>query len=146
MIHIREFAARDYDEVIHLWHATEGIVLRTVDERPFVEQYLRQNPGLSFVACDEDRRIVGAVLCGTDGRRGYLQHLAVVPAHRGHGIGRTLAERAVAALAEQHIEKCHIMVVQGNTAARAFWARLGWIERSDISVMSHTVSRDAKAE
>ncbi|MEP6495376.1 MAG: GNAT family N-acetyltransferase [bacterium] len=79
-------------------------------------------------------------MCGTDGRRGYLQHLAVLPTHRRQGIGRQLAERRVHALAESGIDKCHLMVVAGNRDAAAFWTRLGWLDRSDIRLMSHTAS------
>ena len=77
------------------------------------------------------------MLCGTDGRRGYLQHLAVAPAYRRRGVGRRLAERAVAALAAQGVAKCHLMVLPSNAAARAFWRRLGWAERGDVLLMSH---------
>jgi ribosomal protein S18 acetylase RimI-like enzyme len=136
MIEIRGLLPADYDAVIALWRASEGIVLREVDERAPIERYLAWNPGLSFVACDRGR-VVGAVLCGTDGRRGYLQHLAVAPEHQRQGIGCRLAEQAVAALAAQGIEKCHLMVVATNAAARRFWQRLGWAERDDVVLMSH---------
>jgi ribosomal protein S18 acetylase RimI-like enzyme len=136
MITYREFEPADYDAVLALWRAADGVVLREVDDRAPVERYLARNPGLSFVATDAGR-VVGAVLCGTDGRRGYLQHLAVAPGHRGRGIGRALAARAVAALAAASTDKCHLMVLPANAGARAFWARLGWVERSDILLMSH---------
>ena len=139
MIELREFRSADYEAVRLLWSASEGIVLREVDDREAVERYLERNPGVSFVASD-GTRIVGAVLCGTDGRRGYLQHLAVAPEYRRRGIGRRLAERAVAALAERGIAKCHLMVLPANAEARAFWRRLGWVERPDVVVMSHTES------
>jgi ribosomal protein S18 acetylase RimI-like enzyme len=100
-----------------------------------IGRYLARNPGLSFVARDAGQ-LVGAVLTGTDGRRGYLQHLAVAPSHRGQGLGRALAERAVTALRAGGIRKCHIMVRRENAQARAFWTRLGWNERADVTLMS----------
>ena len=139
MIELREVTAADYDEVVALWQASEGIVLRAVDERAPLERYLAHNPRLSFVACD-GARVVGAVLCGTDGRRGYLQHLAVAATHRRQGIGRRRAECAVAALASRGIAKCHLMVLPANVAARTFWKRLGWAERTDVLLMSHVMS------
>jgi ribosomal protein S18 acetylase RimI-like enzyme len=144
MIEIREFAATDYDLVRALWLAAPGVVLRDADAREPLTAYLARNPGLSFVAFDREL-LVGAVLCGTDGRRGYLQHLAVAATHQRRGIGRRLAQRCVAALADRGIDKCHLMVRADNSDAAAFWARLGWMDRSDIRLMSHTSSGIATA-
>jgi ribosomal protein S18 acetylase RimI-like enzyme len=135
MIEIVQFLPADYDEVRALWSSSEGLTLREADSRDAIERYLARNPCLSFVARDEGQ-VVGAVLTGTDGRRGYLQHLAVAPSHRGQGLGRALAERAVEALRALGIAKCHLMVRQENAQARAFWAHVGWSERGDITLMS----------
>jgi len=144
MVAVRELTSADYDAVMLLWKSADGVTLRDVDAREPLTAYLEQHRGLSFVAVD-DAQIVGAVLCGTDGRRGYLQHLAVAPSHRRRGIGRQLAERSVAALAGRGIDKCHLMVVAGNTDAQKFWSRLGWENRDDIRLMSHTTSGAANA-
>src|SRR5918998_1219046 len=112
-VEVLQFQQHDYEQVMALWQATEGITLREVDSREAILAYLVRNPGLSFVARDADL-LVGAVLAGTDGRRGYLQHLAVAPAYRGRGIGRVLAERVVGALTAAGIAKCHLMVRQEN--------------------------------
>jgi ribosomal protein S18 acetylase RimI-like enzyme len=136
MIEIAHFLPADYDEGMALWCNTEGLTLREADSREAIIHYLARNPGLSFVARDEVR-LVGAVLAGTDGRRGYLQHLAVAPSHRGRGLGRALAGRAVEALRAFGIAKCHLMVRQENAPARAFWKHLGWAERADVTLMSH---------
>ena len=85
--------------------------------------------------------MAGAVLAGSDGRRGYLQHLAVAPPYRGRGVGRALAERVIDALGAAGIAKCHLMVRQENEPAKAFWEHLGWTVRDDISVMSHADPR-----
>jgi ribosomal protein S18 acetylase RimI-like enzyme len=89
--------------------------------------------------------IVGAVLCGTDGRRGYLQHLAVAPSHQRRGIGRRLAAHCLDALSAQGIDKCHLMVLADNHKAAAFWARIGWTDRPGIRLMSHIASGVATA-
>ena len=136
MVEVVPFEPPVYEQVIALWGATEGLTLREVDSREPVLAYIRRNPGLSFVARDESV-IVGAVLAGTDGRRGYLQHLAVARPYRGRGIGRTLAARVVEALSSMGVAKCHLMVRRENEAAKAFWEHLGWTVRDDISVMSH---------
>lgn len=138
---IRELTIEDYDQARALWQASDGLVLRAVDEREPIRRYLERNPGLSFVWA-EGTRVLGTVLCGTDGRRGYLQHLAVAPSRRRQGIGRRLVAAAVGALERQGISKCHLMVLPANEAARAFWRRLGWVERGDVILMSHTSSEN----
>ena len=135
-VEIREFEASDCEAATVLWRATAGIVLRDVDAPDAIARYLARNPGSSFVAVERGR-VVGTVLCGDDGRRGYLQHLAVAPEARRRGIGRALVARALHALEERGIHKCHLMVLSENDAARAFWKALGWIERDDLSLMSH---------
>jgi ribosomal protein S18 acetylase RimI-like enzyme len=132
---IRVMTIDDYDQVIALWQGTAGVGLDDVDGRPAIEGYLRRNEGMSFVAA-EGGRIVGAVLCGTDGRRGYLHHLAVAAECRRRGVGAALVERCLAALAERGIVKCHIFAFAANVAARNFWARRGWKLREDLVVMS----------
>ncbi|MGH8017201.1 MAG: GNAT family N-acetyltransferase [Opitutaceae bacterium] len=62
-----------------------------------MSRYLRRNPGLSFVA-EVDGQIVGYAMAGDDGRRGYLQHVAVDVAYRRRGIAQTLISRCLAAL------------------------------------------------
>ena len=108
-INIRPMTADDYDEVADLWRNTEGIGLdEHVDAREGIAGYLARHPGLSFVARQEGR-IVGAVLCGHDGRRGYLHHLAVAAAWRRKGIGRALVEACLTGLGSVGIPKCKIV-------------------------------------
>jgi N-acetylglutamate synthase len=138
-IEIRDFAPYNVAEVLELWGRTPGIVLRDVDAPKPLTAYLARNPGLSFIAVDGSS-VVGAILCGTDGRRGYVQHLAVARSHRGQGIGRQLAMRAVEAFAMAGADKCHLMLLADNVAAAEFWRRVGWQDRPDIRLMSHTYS------
>ena len=132
---IREMTIGDYDEAIALWRASEGVGLSEADERGAVEAYLAANCGMSFVAVDAGR-IVGAVLCGTDARRGYLHHLAVAESHARRGLGRALAERCLAALAATGIARCHVHVFAANVRARNFYAAAGWQHREDLVVIS----------
>lgn len=138
-IELREFTPADYDTAIALWTEAERIVLRNVDARGPLLEYLARNRGLSVVALDKGAGI-GAALCGTDGRRGYLQHLAVARSHRRRGVRRALVQRCLASLSQRGIDKCHLMVLSDNTVARAFWQHLGWRERSDVLLMSHVQS------
>ncbi len=130
--------AEDYDEVFRLWESAEGVGLTDADSRDGVEKYLGRNPGMSLVAC-QDGQIIGAILAGHDGRRGYLHHLAVAPPHRRQGIGSALVRECLARLAAAGIQKCHAWVYQRNLEAQAFWLKTGWSLRDDLVVMSREV-------
>lgn len=135
---IAEFSLQDYPAVMDLWRSTEGIGLSAADEPGRIEAYLARNPGLSFVARVEDE-VVGAVLCGHDGRRGFVHHLAVKQAFRQQGIGKALVERCLAGLAEQGIDKCHLFVFNTNQAGIEFWKSQGWQERVTLVLMSKDI-------
>ncbi len=139
MITFREMHIDDYQAVIDLWMATESMRLRDSDSKSSIESYLNRNPGLSFVAFDE-QTLVGAVLVGTDGRRGYLQHLAVAEPNRGQGIGKSLVELAVSALARQGIAKTHLFVFNHNVKAQALYEKLGWFARDEVRMYSFNSS------
>ena len=135
MIHIEPMRLDDYDEVMNLWRSTKGITTDASDSRQAIREYLVRNPGLSFVA-RENKRIVGAVLGGHDGRRGLLNHLAVAPEFRAKGTGRRLAESVLAALRQIGIPKCHLFVHADNVDALAFWNSVGWSKRHDLEMFS----------
>jgi ribosomal protein S18 acetylase RimI-like enzyme len=90
---------------------------------------------MSFVAT-QNGKVVGAVLCGHDGRRGYLHHLAVHPDSRRRGIGRQLADRCLQALKKAGIQKCHLFSLSGNADGDQFWRAVGWHFRSDLDLFS----------
>ncbi len=135
---LREFTIADYESAYALWQSMEGIGLSEADEKRNIAQYLARNPGLSFVA-EEEGILVGALLGGSDGRRGFLNHLAVARSHRRAGIGRALVERSLAALADLGMRKCHIFVLAKNRVGRRFWRKIGWQERTTLLVMSQDV-------
>lgn len=131
MTMIRTMTIGDYDAVIGLMRQTPGVSLRDADSREATERYLDRNPGLSFV-CEDRGRIVGCVMCGHDGRRGYLQHLLVLQDWRRQGIAGALVEHCLLELERLGILKCHIDVFKTNTQAAGFWTRRGWALRTDI--------------
>ena len=132
---IRTMAPDDYDGVAELWARADGVGLSDADSREGVASFLDRNPGLSLIVLDEGKT-VAAVLCGHDGRRGYISHLAVADPHRWRGIGTELVERCVGLLRDAGIEKCHVLVFHNNRNAGAFWRRTGWTERTDIGIYS----------
>ncbi len=137
---IEPFHINRYDEVYALWDRCSGVGLRSADERDQIAAYLARNPGLSFLAVDGPK-VVGAVLGGHDGRRGYIHHLAVDDDYRRRGIGRRLVEKCQAALEEEGIQKCHLFIFHENEGGIAFWQGEGWTLRRDIMVMSKHLSK-----
>ena len=131
---LRPFTIDDFDAATSLWLVTEGVGLNESDTREGIASYLDRNPGLSLVA-EIDSQIVGAVLCGHDGRRGFLNHLAVARSHRGCGLGRQLVEACLARLEPLGIPKCNIYLYADNDAGAAFWRHLGWRDRAELKVM-----------
>ncbi|HHF2958651.1 TPA: GNAT family N-acetyltransferase [Vibrio alginolyticus] len=129
----------DYDDVIRLWGQTEGMSLRDADSKESINNYLIRNPNLSFVAVSANE-IVGAVLVGTDGRRGYLQHLAVSSNFRGKNLGRELVSQAISALAKVGVPKTHLFVYNENVNAQQFYEKLGWFPRDEVRMYSYNSS------
>ena len=134
----RIMTLEDYENVYTLWESTPGIGLSEADSREGIAKFLVANPGRCFVALS-DEEVVGAVMCGCDGRRGYLHHLAVRMDYRGQGIGRKLVEECMVALRAIGIAKAHIFVIKDNESGKAFWREVGWQEREDLTVMSRMV-------
>ncbi len=119
-----------------LWEAAEGVRPSLGDTPAGVARFLQRNPGLSLVAEGPGGGLLGVVLCGHDGRRGYINHVAVVPAARRGGLGRRMVEACIKSLAEQGIPRAHLFVVKGNETGAAFWRALGWFDRPDVDLMS----------
>jgi len=138
---IREMTIDDYESVRGLWESADGIDLAVGDAREEIVRFLQRNPAVSFVA-EAAGDIVGAVLCGHDGRRGYVHHLAVEKDFRRRGIGRALAERCLAALRAAGIGKCHLFIRRDNSIGLTFWQRTGWIERAELRMMSRMIAAD----
>lgn len=131
MFTLRIMTMDDYDAVIALMSSTPGVSVRDADSRDSTSRYLQRNPGMSFVA-EVDSVLVACVMCGHDGRRGYLQHLLVLDNYRRQGIANQLVERCLASLEREGIFKCHIDVLKTNHTAADYWVRQGWQLRTDI--------------
>jgi ribosomal protein S18 acetylase RimI-like enzyme len=136
---LRAMTPADYHAVLALWRASEGIGLNESDTREAIAAYLMRNPGFSLVT-EIEGVIVGALLSGHDGRRGYLHHLAVASPHRRRGLGRALVDESLARLHAQGIAKCNIFLFANNAAGRAFWLREGWTPREDLVLVQKAIS------
>jgi len=137
-IKILEFDPDHIDLALALWKSCEGIGLSAADEPSRIRGYLSRNPGISFTAW-QGANLVGAVLCGHDGRRGFLHHLAIHPEYRGRGIGKLLVERCHGALHQEGIDKVHIFVYAKNLKALEFWKAQNYIPRDELVLLSANI-------
>ncbi len=131
---IRRFKLNDYDAVYALWRRTSGIDLNHIDDsREGIARYLKRNPHTCFVADMEDENgIIGVILSGHDGRRGYIYHLCVAGEMRHNRIGTKLVESALDALREEGISKVALVVFKNNEGGNAFWENMGFTAHPDL--------------
>ncbi|MDO9317253.1 MAG: GNAT family N-acetyltransferase [Gammaproteobacteria bacterium] len=134
----------DYTDALALWLGAEGVQLRSADSLEGIARYLERNPGLSFVA-ESDGKVVGTIMAGHDGRRGYIQHLAIQVEFRKAGVGSELLRRCLVALKQAGISKSHVHVLSDNNIAREFWLARGWQMREDIAMFSFVNDGDDNA-
>ena len=121
----REFCVDDYDPALELWRSVEGLEVAEGDDREGVAQFIARNPGLSRVAVD-GTRVVGVVMCGHDGRRGHIYHLAVDPEYRRYGVGKRLVQECLDGLRQVGVVRAIILVADDNPGGAEFWTRAGW--------------------
>jgi len=133
MVTVRSMQIEDYDQVYALWMTIHGFSIRTIDDsREGVERFLKRNPGISVVA-EMDGRVVGAILCGHDGRRGCLYHVCVHEDYRMHGIGRAMVVHCMNALQQEGINKVSLIAFMKNDIGNTFWKQIGWTKREDLN-------------
>ncbi|HEY2103457.1 MAG TPA: GNAT family N-acetyltransferase [Chthoniobacterales bacterium] len=130
----REFRSGDYDAAVQLWTRVDGVEVAEGDSKEDLVSYISRNPHLSRVA-EDGSRIVGAVLCGHDGRRGFIYHLAVEPAYQGKALGRRLVDECLDGLRRAGIKRALILVAADNPRGRSFWRASGWEDVSGALVM-----------
>jgi ribosomal protein S18 acetylase RimI-like enzyme len=131
---------QDYDDVYSLWLHTPGMGLNNLDDsREGIDKYIKRNPTTCFVAI-ENGKIIGVILSGHDGRRGFIHHTAVEISERKKGIGKRLVERALRALKEEGINKVAFVVFKNNEGGNIFWEKIGFKERNDLIYRNKVIS------
>ena len=133
MYTVRTMTIEDYEQVHALWMTIRGFRIRSIDDsREGVERFLRRNPSTSVVAV-MDGKVVGAILCGHDGRRGCLYHVCVQEAYRRMGIGKAMVVACMNALRAEEISKVSLIAFTKNDVGNAFWRCIGWTKREDLN-------------
>lgn len=131
----------DYDSIYNLWINTPGMGLNSVDDsKEGIEKFLKRNPSTCFIA-EENEKIVGVIMAGNDGRRGYIYHIAVLPEFRGKHIAKTLVENAMAALEKEGITKVALVVFEKNQNGNGFWEKIGFTVRNDLIYRNRTIAQ-----
>ena len=139
---IRPLTMDDYDEISQLWKRTPGVGLRSIDDsREGIQRFLVRNPSTNYVA-EEDGHIVGVVLGGHDGRRGYIYHTCVEESYRRQSIGRELMEGIIKAMKEEGITKLGLVCFAENDQGNNFWKGLGWEIRSDLNYYTISINEN----
>jgi len=135
---IREFRRGEEDAVVALWLACE-LTRPWNDPRKDIERKLAHSPALFLVGEDEGV-VVGTVMAGYDGHRGWINYLAVHPSRRGQGLGRALMDAAEDRLRALDCPKINLQVRAGNEAARAFYAAIGYEQQELVDFGRRLVS------
>lgn len=139
---VRAMAIDDYDKVYALWSSISGFAIRSIDDsREGVDIFLKRNPLTSCVAI-ADGKIVGAILCGHDGRRGCFYHVCVHKDYRRRNIGRTMVAFCMEALRKEHINKVSLIAFTKNDVGNAFWNSIGWTKREDLNYYDFTLNKE----
>ena len=139
---IRSMTIDDYEEIYALWTKIKGFAMRSIDDsRIGVERFLKRNPDTSVVAI-QGGKLVGAILCGHDGRRGCLYHVCVDPEYRKQGIGTKMVVFAMNALKKEEISKVSLIAFTENDIGNAFWRKIGWTQRMDLNYYDFVLNTD----
>ena len=137
-VRYREMQPGDFPALLALWRATPGVDITRADTPEGLAFLLERNPGLSIVA-ESGGQLVGAAMCGHDGRRGFIHHLVVMLPFRRQGIARRMVDHCLTQLDLIGIEKCHLFIRRDNESGLAFWTRIGWKERLELTMASFTL-------
>jgi ribosomal protein S18 acetylase RimI-like enzyme len=130
---IRPFEAADQEPVMALWQRC-GLTRPWNDPAKDIHRKLAEQPGLFGVMTGAEGAVVGTVMAGYDGHRGWINYLAVEPAQQRSGLGRRLMDWAEARLRERACPKINLQIRQGNEAVLAFYAALGYAVDNVVSL------------
>ena len=132
----------DYDDVRALWMTISGFGIRVIDDsREDIERFILRNPTTSVVAKDGNR-IVGSILCGSDGRQGALYHVCVAKEYRRRGIGTQMVGFCMHQLRYMGVNKVALIAFTTNEAGNAFWNQIGWTKKTNVNYYEFILNED----
>ncbi len=132
---IEKFSMKFYEEVIEVWRKS-GIRVGSTDTKEELKRIVRRSPQL-FLVGKIDEKIIGVVIGGFDGRRGYVHHLAVNPDYQKKGYGKLILGELMNKFLELKVHKVHLFIEKYNKEVIEFYRNLGWEIRDDLIMMSY---------
>ena len=137
---IRSMTIEDYEKVYELWMSCIGMGLNNLDDsKAGIERFIQRNPDTCFVA-EIEKDIVGVIIVGNDGRRGYIYHTAVNSKYRKQGIAKRLVDAAMTSLQKDGISKAALVVFDRNEIGNGFWEKMGFTIREDLIYRNKTLA------
>jgi ribosomal protein S18 acetylase RimI-like enzyme len=137
---VRAMTINDYEQVYALWLSTPNMGLNNLDDsKAGIAKYLLRNPDICFVA-ELGGNIIGAILCGHDGRRGYIYHVSVDEREQRRGVGTALVNAAMSALKREGISKVALVAFRKNEKGNAFWEKQGFEVRNDLNYRNKAIT------
>ncbi len=136
-VSFRLFEESDYDDVHSLW-IRSGLKLSLSDNREELLKFAEFNKD-SFFLLIHDGDIIGVVFAAYDGRRGYINHLAVDPKFQGHGFGKLLMDKSMEFYNSIDCVKVHLMIEKDNSQVIKFYNNRDWHIRDDLILMTKTL-------
>lgn len=122
----------DYSTVYQLWLMTSGMGLNDIDDsQQGIARILQRNPTLNFVV-EDNEQVIGVIIAGEDGQRGYIYHMAVHQDYRQQGIGQDLLESVLDEMRVLLITKVGFFIFQDNHIGNSFWQKMGFAVRNDL--------------
>ena len=139
---LRAMKLEDYDKVYALWKSIKGFSIRSIDDSyEGIKIFLKRNPSTSVVY-ESNGRIIGSILCGHDGRRGYLYHVCVSEETRMQGVGKKMVKYCAETLKKEGINKISLITFRHNKVGNTFWEKIGWTKREDLNFYDFTLNPD----
>ncbi len=141
-IRIQPMTVADYDDVRALWMTIRGFGIRSLDDSPAdIRRFILRNPTTSVVA-RAGNKIVGSILCGSDGRQGALYHVCVAREYRRCGIGTRMVGYCMQQLKLMGINKVSLIAFTSNDAGNAFWNKIGWTKKTDVNYYEFVLNQE----
>ena len=130
-MNIREFILSDTTDVISLWEKCE-LTVPWNNPKKDIDRKMKVNPEL-FLVVEENNKIIGSIMGGYDGHRGWINYLAVCPGNRKKGIGKKLMSSIEKKFKEKGCPKINLQVRENNTEAIDFYHAIGYSVDKTIS-------------
>ena len=131
---IEKFTMESYENIVDLWRKS-SISVGSTDTRDEIERMLQRNPNL-FLIGKVDNKVIGVVMGGFDGRRGYVHHLAIDPEYQRIGFGTMIMDDLIKRFRKIGVHKVHLFIEKYNKELVEFYMNLGWEIRDDLIMMS----------